>query len=144
MTGASTATAAMRCARCVPSISAAPGSLTSDANQKSGRPTRVARFFHGAEFSTPFPFSTGKPGELLQVDYRFAAAVVGVDGMGNEAHLELPGRAHGMLRFAVFADVLGHHELDALHLNIPAALIPVRRQGHGLHAPLIFHRCGRR
>ena len=42
----------MRCARCVPSISAAPGSSTSDANQKSGRPTRDARFFHRAEFST--------------------------------------------------------------------------------------------
>ena len=42
----------MRCARCVPSISAAPGSSTSDANQKSGRPSRDARFFHRAEFST--------------------------------------------------------------------------------------------
>ena len=41
----------MRCARCVPSISAAPGSSTSDSNQKSGRPIRGARFFHGAEFS---------------------------------------------------------------------------------------------
>ena len=72
----------MRCARCVPSISAAPGSSTSDSNQKSGRPTRDARFFHGAEFSTPFPFSTGKQGSLSQIDRRFAAAVVGVDGIG--------------------------------------------------------------
>ena len=41
----------MRCARCAPLISAAPGSSTSDANQKSGRPIRDARFFHRAEFS---------------------------------------------------------------------------------------------
>ena len=41
----------MRCARCVPSIYAAPGSSTSDSNQKSGRPSWDARFFHRAEFS---------------------------------------------------------------------------------------------